>query len=463
MVVGARFNPPGSWKGVGAVPRNNRGASGQKAEIQYLSPSERSGHDISLHVEIDAGVPIEAVECPTHRITSERPARTKFAAALAPHDQIPNRDFVLRYRVSGEQINSGMLTHSDERGGFFTLMLYPPADFVSIPRSPMEMVFVLDCSGSMSGRPLAQAKEAIRTALELLTPSDSFQLINFSSSASQLGPHPLEANRQNIRRALRHLTELDAEGGTMMLEGIKAALDFPHDSKRLRFVCFLTDGYIGNEDEILTAIQKKIGPSRIFSFGVGPAVNRFLLDSMARIGRGAVAYLLPETDTPEVMRNFFERISRPAMTDLQIDWAGITASEIFPKTVPDLFPGRPILLTGRYSGNLPANIIISARSGEGRIDFPVPILRENSPNSPLATLWARAKLADLSQRNMRRAESPQNVALIRKTALQYNLLSAYTAFIAVDSTRRTAGFEGTSVPVAIPAPPGVKYETTVRE
>jgi hypothetical protein len=138
--------------------------------------------------------------------------------------------------------------------------------------------------------------------------------------ASQLGAAPLPATPENVRRGLAYLRSLNSEGGTMMIEGIKAALDFKHDPRRLRFVCFLTDGYIGNEAEILGEIHRRIRASRIFSFGVGPAVNLYLLDHMARLGRGAVAYLGLNENAASLMNDFFDRISRPTLTDIQINW-----------------------------------------------------------------------------------------------------------------------------------------------
>jgi Ca-activated chloride channel family protein len=461
MVVGPRFNPVGPSTGVGSVPRGAQGASGQATEVSYLRPGERSGHDIALRVELDAGVAIEEFQCTTHPIVTQRPAADKLIATLANSDRVPNKDFVLRYRVTGEEIKAGLLTHRDERGGFFTMMLYPPTEIARLPRGPLEMVFVLDCSGSMDGRPIAQAKEAIRTGLKMLEPGDTFQLINFSMSASQLGSQPLEATRQNIQFALRHLEQLNAEGGTMMIEGIKAALDFPHDPRRLRCVCFLTDGYIGNEAEILTAVRKKLGSTRIFSFGVGPSINRYLLDSMARLGRGAVAYLLNETESGPVMREFFDRISHAALTDLRIDWAGMNVTDVYPKTIPDLFAGRPVLVTGRFNGEAPVSVRVTARRGEDELNLFAPVLRdETSP--ALASIWARAKIADLSLTGIS-GRSPSLERQIKRTALEFSLLSQFTAFIAVDSTHRTEGWQGTTVPVAVPVPEGGKYQTTVRE
>ena len=464
MVVGPRFNPPGGPGGTGAAGRDTAGSSRQPTGVSYLKPDERSGHDISLGVQLDAGVVIEESLCRTHVVTRESAGPGKLTVILSPEDRIPNRDFVLRYRVAGDWIKSGLLTYRDERGSFFTLMLYPPRDLRTLERQSLEMVFVLDCSGSMSGRPLAQAKTAIAEALRRLRPDDTFQLIRFSNDASQLGPAPVAATPQNLRRGFDYLESLDSEGGTMMIEGIKAALDFPHDPRRLRFVCFLTDGYIGNESEILAAIQKRIGASRIFSFGVGTAVNRYLLDHMAALGCGAVAYLGPNDPADEVMAAFLDRIAHPALTDLRIDWSALQASEIFPPTLPDLFVGRPVILAGRFRGAGPAPIRVTGRvAGQPAVlDIDCDPGDPGAPCTGLPGVWARMKIADLAGRM---AVDPDETlpAQIKQVALDYGLLSAFTAFVAVDTTRRTQGDQGTTVPVAVPVPDGVRYETTVKE
>jgi Ca-activated chloride channel family protein len=340
MVVGPRFNPPGMSEGVGAVGRGKNRGSGQNTEVSYLAPGERTAHNISLSVNIDAGVKIEEFECKTHETIHELSLPEHLTVSLNPGDSLPNRDFVLRYRVAAEQIKSSLLTHKDKRGGYFSLMLYPPKELASLPRQPMEMVFVIDCSGSMDGRPVAQAKAAVESGLGLLQPNDSFQVISFSMTASKFGAKPLEATRANVKRAVSYVESLNGEGGTMMIEGIKAALDFPHDPERLRFVCFLTDGYIGNEAEILSEIRKRLGPARIFSFGIGSAVNRYLIEHMGKVGRGAVAYLGPNDEAAQIMEDFFERISHPALTDVRIDWGGLRVAETFPGQLPDLFVGR---------------------------------------------------------------------------------------------------------------------------
>jgi len=463
MVVGPRFNPPGLTSGVGAVARGATGLSGQSTEVHYLRPNERTGHDISLKVEVDAGVPIEEFECKTHQVASEAVSPAHLTVSLNPADSLPNKDFVLRYRVAGQRIKSSLLTHRDERGGYFTLMLYPPEELGVLKRQPLELVFVLDCSGSMSGRPIQQAKAAVQRGLRLLQPGDSFQLISFSINASRLGDTPLEATPENVQEGLQYLSTLQGEGGTMMIEGIKAALDFPHDPQRFRFVCFLTDGYIGNETEILGEIHRRLGASRIFSFGIGSSVNRYLLDHMAKAGRGAVAYLGPKDGASQIMEDFFARISHPALTDLQIDWGGLHVTEVFPCTVPDLFVGRPVILTGRFAGNQDTTIRVTGNVGDQPMQVAIPAtLAEAATHKGLPSIWARMKIAALADQSTY-APNAKLPGQIKQVALDYSLMSAFTAFVAVDSTRRTEGTEGTTVPIAVPVPDGVKYETTVEE
>jgi Ca-activated chloride channel family protein len=463
MVVGPRFNPPSTSDGVGAVARGRQGSSGQKTEIQYLRPNERSGHDISLALDIRAGVSIEEIRCRSHQITSDQRSSDFASITLSPNDSIPNKDFVLRYRVAGERIKSNLFTHRDERGGYFTFMLYPPRDLQELTRAPVELVFVLDCSGSMAGKPIAQAKAAVEHALKRLQPTDSFQLINFSESASRLGPRPLVATAENVKRGLQYLRALEGDGPTMMIEGIKAALDFPHDPERLRFVCFLTDGYIGNEVDILRAVARHLGDSRIFSFGVGSGPNRYLLDGMAKLGRGAVAYLALSDDGSQIMDDFFKRISHPALTDVKINWGGLEVAEVFPAQIPDLFVGRPVVLTGRFQGE-EKTIHVMGRAGQKPIELPVTVnLNEGEVASgALPSVWARMKIAALADQFICLGDSALP-GQIKQVALDYSLMSAFTAFVAVDSSARTTGSVGTAVPVPVPVPDGIKYETTVEE
>jgi Ca-activated chloride channel family protein len=398
MVVGPRFNPPCYKDGVGAVARGRAGISGQKTEVQYLKPGECSGHDISLRLDVDAGLAIEQVACPSHVISKSFVTREKLTVKLGSLDSIPNKDFVLRYKVAGKTVKSALVTHRDERGGYFTLMLYPPENLTHLRRSAMEMIFVLDCSGSMSGKPIAKAKDAIKRALRKLKADDTFQIIRFSNSASQFGPDPVPVTEANVHRALAYVDSLRGSGGTMMIEGIKAALDFPHDPRRFRLVSFMTDGYIGNEVEILAATHKRLGDSRIFSFGVGTSVNRYLLDRMAKLGKGAVAYIGLDESAGRVVDLFYNRISHPALADVTIDWGDMQVMDVYPRRMRDLFVGRPVILTGRFSGKGNTTIQISGKVGDmtQKIAIPVNLNDSSAMHRGIASVWARKKIEDLA-------------------------------------------------------------------
>lgn len=462
-VVGPRYNPVGLGDPIGAEPHGARPRQAAPTAVQYLRPSQRSAHDISIAVDLDAGVPIEELES-THPIVATLGRHRQTAdVRLAAASTIPNRDFVLRFKVAGDTIRSNLLTYTDPATGegYFTLMVYPPADLAQAERQPVELVFVVDTSGSMAGRPMEQAKAAMLEALDRLEPDDTFQIVRFASHSSTFGSRPVPATDENLRHARRYVASLDASGGTEMLAGLRASLSFPHDPRRLRFVTFMTDGYIGNDREVIGEVSRLLGDARIFSFGVGNSVNRYLLERMASEGRGAVAYLGLEDSAADIMRFFFERISRPALTDIEIDWGRMNARDVYPARTPDLFVGRPAFITGRFDGRPGAVTLLGRAAGETqRVHIAAP------PDAPgqefIASLWARQRIADLSDRRLRNADPYGEFArAIRDTALGYGLMSDYTAFIAVDATERTDGAHGTTVYQPVPVPDGVRYDTTV--
>jgi Ca-activated chloride channel family protein len=464
MVVGPRFNPPGYTEGVGAVAMGKHGSSGQRTEVQYLPPGKRSGHDISLSVDIDAGVQIEDIYSHTHAVEVNRQGPSRVVARLSSEDALPNRDFVLRYKVAGKTLKTALLTHRGESGNTFALVVQPPQDTTELARMPREMIFVLDCSGSMFGWPLAKAKEAMRRCLRKLDANDTFQIVRFSDRASKMGAAPVPATAENVGRGLMYLENLQSEGGTMMIEGIKAALDFPHDQRRLRIVSLLTDGYIGNEDEIFAAIKQKLGAARIFSFGVGPAVNRYLLEGVARLGRGAVAYVGLEEGAARAVDGFYERVARPALTDVRIDWGSMRVDEVYPKQLPDIFVGRPLLVSGRFEGAGRTTVRVTGRVGNSERTYAIDVDLDEagSEHAGITGVWARWRIADLSDMEID-SPSAELRQQITRTSLQYKLLCRYTAFLAVDASRQTAGDHGVTVDVPVPVPAGVRYETTVEE
>ncbi|HJR70712.1 MAG TPA: VIT and VWA domain-containing protein, partial [Gammaproteobacteria bacterium] len=408
-VVGPRYNPVGSSDPVAALPRTDVSAPPAGTAVRYLRPRERSAHDLRLSVDIDAGVAIEELTA-SHDVATQRDGEARAHVQLAAGNVMPNRDFVLKFRVAGETVKSNLLTYVDPetRQGYFTLFVYPPAAPTALRRQPVEMVFVIDTSGSMSGRPLEQARAAVNAALDRLERSDKFQIMNFSTSVRQFAASPVPATGDNIARARGYLAALGGEGGTEMLSGIRAALDFARDPERQRFVTFLTDGYIGNEVEILGQVQRTIGDARIFSFGVGNSVNRYLLDGLATEGRGAAAYLGLSDSAGDIMEYYFERISRPALTNVTVDWNGFAATDVYPSRLPDLFRGRPVIVTGKFRGEA-RDVAVRGRLGAEFVAIDVGAAHD-SQQPALRSLWARLRIEDLARRQTRTGDPNGDLA-----------------------------------------------------
>jgi Ca-activated chloride channel family protein len=454
MVVGPRYIPQDWAQRVPDAPN-----------IVPLRTPEgtRAGHDLSLAVELDAGMPIQRLESPTHAINVERRNPDRAAVRLRDLATIPNKDFILRYAVADQQIGDAVLTHADARGGYFTLLLQPPARVAASAITPKEIVFVLDTSGSMMGFPIEKAKEAMRGAIGSLNPGDTFNLITFSGDTHILFPQPVLATPDNIRKADEFLLAREGRGGTEMMKAIRTALEPSDNQDHIRVVCFMTDGEVGNDLEIIGEVKKHPN-ARVFSFGVGSSVNHFLLDNMARYGRGDVEYVGLNDDGSAAARRFYERVRTPVLTDISIDWAGLPVSQIYPKHIPDLFSAKPVIVTGRYTGSGKASIRlrgrIAGRDFERRIDVDLPALSPR--HAVLATLWARAKVDDLMsedmlgmQRGAMRADLRENITQL---GLEYKLMTQYTSFVAVEETTITEGGQPKRVEVPVEMPEGVSYE-----
>ena len=466
MVVGPRFNPPSSPDPIAAVPSDDQKTAGKA--IRYLRPDERSSHDIDLTVNIDAGVSIESIDCDSHKIVVQQTEKAQATVKLAKEDRIPNKDFVLRYKVAGEKPKVAMLTHEDQAGKYFTMMIVPPAEKKGKdqPRQPMEMVFVFDVSGSMSGFPIEESKKAALRVLDKLDSQDSVQVVVFSNDADKFSTKPIPATIANKQKARQFIEDLNGGGGTMMAAGMKAALPVGEapDLEKSRYVMFLTDGYIGNEAEILKLVDERLGQSRVFSFGVGSSVNRYLMMRMAKLGQGVASFVGNGEDSDEVVDRFWNRVSRSPLTNVAIDWDGLDVSEVYPARLPDLFAGSPIVVTGKFTQSVKANVRIEGTRGGERVATTVAVdpSAKESKHQAIAAIWARSYLMELHETMVVEGDNSGELKqAMLDTALNYKLMSQLTAFVAVDSAAVTEGAQGTTVHVAVPVPEGVKYETTV--
>ena len=316
---------------------------------------------------------------------------------LKDHATIPNKDFLLTYGVAGDTIKDAVLAHHSDRGGFFTLILQPPQRVQAEDVMPKEMVFVLDTSGSMIGPPLETAKKTMELALNTLYPHDTFNLITFSGDTQILFPEPVPATPENLRRAKEFLSSRESAGGTEMMKAIKAALD-PSDSQHhVRIACFMTDGQVGNDREIVAEVQKHKN-ARVFAMGFGPAPNRALLDKMTQYGRGEVDYVAQPDKSSTVANRFNSRIRNPLLTDISIEWSNLSVTEVYPKYIPDLFGAKPLIVSGRYTTGGKGTIRLRGKmAGQDFVrEIPVELPEVEQDHDALASLWARQKIDDLT-------------------------------------------------------------------
>ena len=424
----------------------------------------RAGHDISIEVKLDAGLPIDALESPTHETFIERPGPRQAVVRLKDKAVIPNKDFIVRYAVAGRGIGDAVLAHRDERGGFFTLLLQPPERVAVSEILPKELIFVLDTSGSMSGFPIEKAKETMSLALAGLNPQDTFNLITFSGDTRILFPDAVPATPENLREARSFLQSRYGSGGTEMMKAIRAALGGGEARDRVRVVCFMTDGEVGNDLEILAEVQKRSN-ARVFAFGIGSSVNHFLLDNMARYGRGEVEYVGLNDDGSAAARRFYERVRNPLLTDVSIDWGGLPVTDIYPKRIPDLFSAKPVMISGRYTASGQGTLRLHGKMAghdfarEVRVDFPAAA----TSHDVLATLWARQRVDDLmgqdlagAQRGAMRKDLQEQIVQL---GLDYRLMTQFTSMVAVEEKTVTEGGEPLRIEVPIEMPEGVSYES----
>jgi Ca-activated chloride channel homolog len=457
MVVGPRYipgTPTGTKAGGGWAYDTNQVPDASKITPPVAVPGTRAGHDIDVKVTLDAGMSIDAIQATTHEVDIQRPSGHKAIVSLRDKQTLPNKDFILRYDIAGKKIKEGVLAHNGPKGGYFTLMVQPPDRPMAEDITPKELVFVLDTSGSMHGFPIEKAKESMRAAIRQLNPLDTFNLITFAGDTRILWPKPVPATQSNVEQAIAFMNSHSGGGGTEMMKAIRASLEGSGSQQHVRIVCFMTDGYVGNEAEIIREIQQHSN-ARVFSFGIGSSVNRYLLDKMAEVGRGEVEYVGLSDDGSAAAKRFAERVRNPLLTDIQIEWNGLPVSEVYPQRVPDLFSAKPLVLSGRFSSAASGVVRVRGKVGgravtrELAVNFPA----SEPANASLATLWARRKVDALMHQGERNAQEE-----ITQLGLQYSLMTPFTSFVAVEQMVVTDGGTPRRVDVPVEMPEGVSYD-----
>ena len=425
-----------------------------------LAPGTRSGHDVEIGVTIDAGVPLRDLRCAGHRIVMNRIGAASAEVRLAEDDTIPNKDFQLSWSVGSERPALGLLAHRDGLDGFFTLLVQPKGEINATAAMPKEITLVVDTSGSMTGLPLQASQRFIAKALHELGPRDTFNLIRFSGDNEVFSKEPLPNTPSEIERAIAWVNGRTAGGGTEMLAALRTAFARPADPNRLRVIIFFTDGFVGNDDEILREIGAAPGHPRVYTVGIGSSVNRYLLDRMADLGRGAFVTIRTDERTDDALEAFRSWVTRPYLTDVTVDWGALPVVDVSPEVVRDLGSGQTLTLVGRYLFGAAGDVVVRGKLGGRHWEQTIRVeLPDNErKHAPLASLWARGRIEDLLLLSPGRASDSVR-AEVTALALEYRLMSPFTSFVAVDDSAvvNPSGVVRT-IHQAIPLPEGVSFE-----
>ncbi|HXM11021.1 MAG TPA: VIT and VWA domain-containing protein [Terriglobales bacterium] len=471
-VVGPRYIPgqPTGKQGGGWAPDTDSVPDASNITPPVTPQGTRAGHDISIELAIDAGIPIRYVRSSSHEIEVNRTGASTASVKLKNLAVIPNKDLILKYSVAGDQISDAVLSQAAASGklgpgGYFTLILQPPARIPESDITPKELVFVLDTSGSMRGFPIEKAKAFVSHALDELYPGDTFNLITFSGDTQVLFPEPVFPTVENIAKAKAVLGVKSGAGGTVMMNAIRAALD-PSDSQdHLRVVCFLTDGYVGNDLEIIGEVQMHTN-ARVFAFGVGTSVDRFLIEAMAKAGRGESEMItIKESDKADAAAHrLYERLRSPLLTDVSIDWGGLPVTDVYPRVLPDLYSGKPLVISGRYTAATNGTIHIRGNRAGGDFVRAIPVSLSASAGSYRiqSSFWARGKIDDLMSQDwagvQRGNMKPELEKEITRLGLDYRLMTQFTSFVAVEDQVVTKDGKPQRVEIPVEMPEGVTYE-----
>ena len=404
---------------------------------------------------------IEGLDSRLHEVEVERPSESRATVRLRNQREIPNRDFVLRYAVAGDQVKSGVLSHRGDGDGYVTTILIPPKRVAPAEAAPKELIFVIDRSGSQSGLPLLKAKETMLWTLEHMNPRDTFQIVSFSNSTQKLFDRPRLATPDAVREARRYIRGLEANGGTMMAEAVQEVCAQRADGNRLRIVTLMTDGYIGNDFEVIDLVKRLRGNSRWFPFGTGNGVNRFLLEQMAWHGGGEVDYVLLNEDGDAVARKFWERIASPVLTDLSLEFRDLDVYDVMPHQLSDLWAQKPLLIHARYGSAGSGSVVLRGFRGgepyEERLDVELP--RSRDENSGLASIWARARVDELMARDLQGLQSGHFPDALKNeivsVALEHRIVTQFTSFVAVEDRVINENGRPRTVTVPVELPHGV--------
>ncbi len=458
-VVGPRYIPGTSAvgrQGGGWAPDTDQVPDASRITPPVSGPETAARHDLTLRVRLEAGLPLASVTSPSHAVRVRQDAGVA-QVELQSGAVLPNKDFVLEWQRAPEAgPRTALFLSKDDQGeSHFVLAAFPPAPELTGPRAPLELLFVIDVSGSMAGTSIEQARRALLQGLGRLTARDRFNVVAFNHGVVPFRAEPIPASAGNLDAGRRFVSSLQADGGTEMLPALQLTLAQPRAPEHLRHVVLLTDGCLGNEEAIFAALRSGLGQARLFTVAIGSAPNHHLAANMAQFGRGAFTSIVDVGEIEKQMGRLLDQVESPALTDLALRFEGLTASDVYPERLPDLFLGQPLLVFGRVSDDgskALGRLVVEGRGARQPFRQELPLdLAQAGFHAGVTRLWARARAdalvelwrsaADDGQRATRRAD-------VVAHALRYRLVTRFTSLVAVEE--QPAHDQGAPQRVAVP-------------
>lgn len=410
--------------------------------------SSSNSPTVSVQIDLTSRVPLTSVFCPTHvldkSISDPHRARLSFEGRLHRHHE----DLVLYATLSQKEIGLNLITHRiPGEDGTFLMLLSPRTDLDENRTIPKDISFVLDTSGSMAGKKIEQAKEALRFALNNLGAEDRFNVIPFSTEARPFFESPRPSNPDNVASALAQVSELRPAGGTNIDDGLARGLQGLSSEGRVSMVVFLTDGLptIGETDisRLLKNVKRNNGSrSRIFVFGVGADLNTFLLDKIAEESAGTRQYVSENENIEHKVSAFYSKVAHPILSNVSVELPGQAISDVYPKKLPDLFRGSQLVVLGRYQSHGPTSVVLRGQIGDSRREFVYEgTLPKTQPeNGEIRTLWAKRKVGYLLDQIRLNGPNQELTEEIVRLGKKFGIVTPYTSALVLEDDVQLSNF-----------------------
>ncbi len=401
----------------------------------YGKEGEDPSYDFDIRLSLNAGMPIEKSFCKSHKVNINYKNATSAEVSLKQSEKHGgNRDFIFDFSLSGDQIAEGtfLYDHGDEK--FFLTMVQPPSNISEVEIPAREYIFVMDVSGSMRGFPISVSKNLMKDLVANLRPTDKFNIMLFAGGSQLMSQISIAATQLNLMKAFNFIDSPQGGGSTRLLPALQKAIDLPTAEEiNSRSIVVITDGYVHVERETFKLISQNLNKSNLFAFGIGSSVNRHLIEGMAHSGRGEAFVVTDQQYAKKEATKFRKYIQTPLLTNINVQYSGFDTYDVIPFSFPDLLAERPLFIFGKYKGRAKGSIKITGSQGNKKYSNDIRIHENlvNGQNSPIRYLWAREKIRWLNDLNGL-STSTDDVKELTQLGLDYNLLTKYTSFVAVD-------------------------------